>query len=153
MKKVFVLLSLCVAIAACGGGSEKAENKEDSTEASNQVAESRNQEVDTNVTNIGTDRSAGDETASSGASDASKGKDLIAKSDCLSCHRENEKLVGPAYNEVAAKYEDNDKNLDYLAKKIIEGGQGVWGQVPMTPHPAISKDDAKEMAKYVLSLK
>jgi cytochrome c len=153
MKKVFVVLSLCVVIAACGGGSEKAENQEDSTEASNQVAQSRNQEVDTAATNIGTDRAAGDESAASGASDVNKGKDLIAKADCLSCHRDSEKLVGPAYTEVAAKYEDNDKNIDYLAQKIIEGGQGVWGQVPMTPHPAISKDDAKEMARYVLSLK
>lgn len=151
MKKVFVLFSICVAIAACGGGSsDQAENRDDSTEASNQVAEARNQAVDTNATNIGTNRATEDESA---ASDVSKGKDLIAKSDCLSCHRDTEKLVGPAYSEVAEKYEDNDKNLDYLAQKIIEGGQGVWGQVPMTPHPAISKDDAKEMAKYVLSLK
>jgi cytochrome c len=152
MKKVFVLLSFCAAIAACGGGSNTAENQGDSVEASNQVAESRNPEVDTNVNNIGTDRSK-EESAASGTSKAGKGKELIAQSDCLACHKENDKLVGPAYVEVAAKYEDNDKNIDYLATKIIEGGQGVWGQVPMTPHPAISKDDAKEMARYVLSLK
>lgn len=148
MKKTFLILSLCAAIAACGGGSNNsASNDADSAAASDQVAESRNQAVDTNVNNIGT------ESTSGAASGDMKGKELIAKSDCLSCHRENEKLVGPAYTEVAEKYENNDKNLDYLAEKIISGGQGVWGQVPMTPHPALSKDDAREMAKYILSVK
>lgn len=82
-----------------------------------------------------------------------KGKNLIATSDCLACHQIDKKLVGPAYQEVAAKYEFNDKNVDYLAGKIIEGGAGVWGQIPMSPHPDLSRENAKEMAKYVLSLK
>lgn len=82
-----------------------------------------------------------------------KGKNLIATSDCLACHKVDQKLVGPAYEEVAAKYELNDKNVDYLAGKIIEGGAGVWGQIPMSPHPDLSRDNAKEMAKYILSLR
>ncbi len=82
-----------------------------------------------------------------------RGAKLIAFSDCLSCHQENEKLIGPAYTEVAKNYEFNEKNTNYLAGKIINGGKGVWGQVPMTPHPDISMEDAREMAKYILSLR
>ncbi|HXI01410.1 MAG TPA: c-type cytochrome [Sphingobacteriaceae bacterium] len=82
-----------------------------------------------------------------------KGEQLISKSDCLACHKINEQLVGPAYSAVAAKYSNTDANLNYLADKIISGGAGVWGEVPMSPHSALSKADAKEMARYILSLK
>ncbi|WP_214229385.1 c-type cytochrome [Pedobacter sp. B4-66] len=82
-----------------------------------------------------------------------KGEALIAKSDCLACHSKTQKLVGPAYVNVAGKYPATDENIEHLADKIIAGGQGVWGAIPMTPHPGISKDDAKEMVKYILSLK
>lgn len=76
---------------------------------------------------------------------------LITGSDCLSCHKDNEKLVGPSYAEVAAKY--SEKDLELLADKIVNGGSGNWGQVPMAPHPNISKEDAKKMVEYILSLK
>lgn len=87
------------------------------------------------------------------AAQMAKGAKLIMMSDCLSCHRDKEKLVGPSYTDVAQKYEATESNVDYLAGKIIEGGHGVWGQVPMTPHPDISKEDAREMARYILSMK
>jgi cytochrome c len=64
-----------------------------------------------------------------------------------------EKNIGPAYQDVANKYENNDENIALLASKIIKGGSGVWGAIPMTPHPQISEDDAKQMVKYVLLLK
>jgi cytochrome c len=83
----------------------------------------------------------------------SKGEALLAKSDCLACHSKTQKLVGPAYVNVAGKYPATDENIEHLADKIIAGGQGVWGAIPMTPHPGLSKDDAKEMVKYILSLK
>ncbi len=81
------------------------------------------------------------------------GKELISKSDCLACHKEQEKLVGPAYIEVAKKYAITDENINLLANKIINGGSGVWGSIPMTPHPQVSQDDAKSMVKYILNLK
>lgn len=81
------------------------------------------------------------------------GEGLIQKSDCLACHNVSKKIVGPAYKNVAAKYEVTDTNIETLADKIINGGAGVWGAVPMSPHPGISKADAKEMVKYILSLK
>lgn len=80
------------------------------------------------------------------------GKKLIASSDCKTCHQDEKRIVGPSYIEVAKKYEFNDKNLDYLAQKIIQGGKGVWGEIPMISHPDLSEADAKEMARYVLSL-
>jgi cytochrome c len=81
------------------------------------------------------------------------GELLIAKSDCIGCHHKVNKLIGPSYTEIAKKYPKTDKSQTYLAGKIIKGGSGVWGKIPMTPHPKISQADAKLMAKYILSLK
>lgn len=77
---------------------------------------------------------------------------LISGSDCRSCHSDQQKLVGPSYMDVAAKYEANDKNRSYLVSKIKEGGVGVWGQVPMPAHPDLSKEDTGKMVDYILSL-
>jgi cytochrome c len=85
--------------------------------------------------------------------DEQKGKELIAKSDCRTCHKDDSKLVGPAYQDVAAKYTADAATISTLADKVIKGGQGVWGQVPMTPHPTLQKPDVEMMIKYVLSLK
>jgi len=78
---------------------------------------------------------------------------LIAGSDCLTCHKVEEKVTGPSYREVANKYESTDANIEMLAGKVIKGGTGVWGQVPMTPHDSLKLDDAKTMVKYILALK
>ena len=80
------------------------------------------------------------------------GKTLISKSDCLSCHKDDVKLLGPAYVDVAKKYPESAKNIDFLATKIIKGGAGNWGDIPMSPHADLSKADAQEMVKYILSL-
>ncbi len=131
MKKIFVLLTLTGMIAACGGETEKKEEK---------AAE----------TTVATAPPANDLSSNP---DYQKGLELIAKSDCLTCHKTSDKLIGPAYKEVAAKYENNDETIALLAGKIIKGGKGVWGEVPMTPHPQIADADAKQMVKYILLLK
>ncbi|RYY90956.1 MAG: c-type cytochrome [Chitinophagaceae bacterium] len=82
-----------------------------------------------------------------------KGEQLIAGSDCLSCHKDEEQLVGPAYKAVAERYAGKADAVQLLAGKIIKGGSGNWGQTPMTPHPGISQDDAEEMVRYILSKK
>ncbi|MCD8740026.1 c-type cytochrome [Mucilaginibacter roseus] len=84
---------------------------------------------------------------------SAKGGELIKASDCLSCHKEDVKLVGPAYADVAKKYKPTAANIDMLAEKVINGGSGNWGQIPMSPHPNVSKNDAKEMVKYILAVK
>ncbi|PIQ20823.1 MAG: cytochrome c class I, partial [Cytophagales bacterium CG18_big_fil_WC_8_21_14_2_50_42_9] len=81
-----------------------------------------------------------------------KGKNLIAKSDCLSCHKDDVKLLGPAYVDVAKKYDESAKNIDFLSNKIIKGGAGNWGDIPMSPHADLAKADVTEMVKYILSL-
>ncbi|SMC82300.1 c-type cytochrome [Pedobacter nyackensis] len=82
-----------------------------------------------------------------------EGEKLIAKSDCIGCHNKVQKVIGPAYVDIAAKYPLNDENVNHLASKVIEGGKGVWGEIPMTPHASLSKDDAKQMVTYILGLK
>lgn len=88
----------------------------------------------------------------------SKGLELIGASDCTTCHRLHKESagasIGPSYSEVAAKYSPAaDTTVDRLVHKIITGGTGVWGTVPMTPHPALAPADVKEMVTYILSLK
>jgi cytochrome c len=86
--------------------------------------------------------------------DYKAGLALITKSDCLTCHKVDETLTGPPYREVAKKYADMpDTIITHLAKKIISGGTGVWGEIVMLPHPAISQEDAEKMVKYILLLK
>ncbi len=86
------------------------------------------------------------------AADIEAGKALLAKSDCLACHKVDGKLVGPGYIEVAKKYPATEANYDKLAKKIIEGGSGNWGTMAMSPHPTLAPADAKKMVQYILSL-
>ena len=91
------------------------------------------------------------ELVDSTAAGKHEGLVLIEGADCLSCHKTDAKLVGPSYEEVAAKYTAAD--VDMLADKIINGGQGNWGEVPMTPHAGMSKENAKKMVEYILTLK
>lgn len=93
------------------------------------------------------------ETAAPATGAKSEGEKLIAKADCIGCHNKVQKVIGPAYVDIAAKYALNDENVEALAAKVIKGGKGVWGEIPMTPHDALSKEDAKTMVKYILSLK
>lgn len=89
----------------------------------------------------------------SSKADIEQGKNLISKSDCLACHQVQVKVVGPAYSAVADKYPATDANINMLTDKIIKGGSGNWGPIPMTPHPTVPVADAKKMVKYILSLK
>lgn len=81
-----------------------------------------------------------------------QGELLVKASDCKTCHHTINKIIGPAHTDVAKKYDFTEANVKMLAEKIIKGGTGVWGQIPMTAHPDISQADAEKMARYVLSL-
>lgn len=76
---------------------------------------------------------------------------LAKAKNCLTCHAVDKKVVGPAYKEVAKKYTAKDQAM--LAEKVIKGGKGVWGAVPMPPNPSITPDDANKLVKWILSLK
>jgi cytochrome c len=79
---------------------------------------------------------------------------IAKKARCVACHAIDKKMVGPAYRDVAAKYRGDAGAPARLAEKIRQGGSGVWGQVPMMPHPAdrISDDDLKAVVSWVLTL-
>ncbi len=79
------------------------------------------------------------------------GKNLIEKSDCKSCHALDKKSIGPAFQDVSNKYKSDPKAPKYLAKKIVEGGSGVWGETAMVAHPMPEKE-AAEMVRYILGL-
>jgi cytochrome c len=91
--------------------------------------------------------------AATGAANAQSGQDLLQKSGCTACHAVDKKVVGPAYQEVAAKYKGDAGAAAKLAAKVKAGGSGVWGPVPMPPHPQVSDADIKTMIAYILSLK
>ncbi|RZK92490.1 MAG: c-type cytochrome [Pedobacter sp.] len=126
MKKTLLVLSaVALFLGACGGSSENTETKEPATTAA--------------------------PTVSKPAMDP--GELAIVKSDCIGCHNKETKIIGPSYLEIAEKYPSTDENIALLASKIIKGGKGVWGEIPMTPHTKITEDEAKTMVKYILSLK
>jgi len=83
---------------------------------------------------------------------ASIGKSLMNDSDCMACHKEKEKSIGPSYLEVADRYANDPKAPEILANKIINGGAGNWGEGPMAAHPGLSSTETKQMAEYILSL-
>ncbi|OLY92963.1 cytochrome c [Cnuella takakiae] len=143
MKKVLVTLSLITLLVACGSNeAEKGATQESATTA--ETAAPQGEAAQT----TGTEPAVVDLSSNP---DYQAGLALEAKSDCATCHKLDDKLVGPAFREIAAKY--TEKDVDMLADKVINGGAGNWGQVPMTPHPQLSKDDAKTIVKYILLLK
>ncbi|EYC51941.1 cytochrome C' [Hylemonella gracilis str. Niagara R] len=78
---------------------------------------------------------------------------LAQAKNCMACHQVAVKVVGPSYKDVAKKYA-NDKNaLAMLTTKIMKGGSGVWGQIPMPANPQVSEAEAKKLAAWVLSQK
>ena len=135
-KKLVVVLSSAVLMAACGGSGET-------------------KPADTKDTTTSTPAPA---TAAPSTAASDKGLELIGASDCTTCHRLNKEssgaTIGPAYSEVAAKYAPAaDTTIDRLVKKVISGGSGIWGTIPMTPHPALKAEDVKTMVSYIMTLK
>ncbi len=78
---------------------------------------------------------------------------LAQKKNCMACHAVDKKVLGPAYKDVAAKYAKDKKAADMLADKIVKGGKGAWGEVPMPPNPQVSADEAKKLAAWILATK
>ena len=79
--------------------------------------------------------------------------DLAVKKNCLACHYVDKRKYGPSFQQVAAKYADQAKAAEVLARKIRRGGTGVWGEDVMPPQPQVSAAEASTLAKYILSVK
>lgn len=134
MKKLLVILFASALIYSCGNDENKNKTEEPKP-------------ADTVATVPAPSPDGGAATASE------KGLELIGASDCMTCHALDKKIIGPAYIDVAKKYEPTPSVIDTLVVKILKGGTGNWGNIPMTPHPDLPEADAKEMVKYILSLK
>jgi cytochrome c len=133
MKKLIFSFGIILFLISCGGNSGEKKAEGDTPETKTETAET-------------TDLSANP--------DYQKGLGLIAKSDCLTCHKIDEMLTGPSYRDVANKYAGMpDTIITHLAGKIINGGNGVWGETFMTPHSGITQEDAEAMVKYIMLLK
>ena len=129
MRSLFCLALGASLFASCGGKSDKKTGKDKEPPATIQADITKNP-------------------------DYQKGIDLIGQSDCLTCHKIDEKLNGPSYRDVANRYANHpDTIISYLAGKIITGGKGYWGEVYMTPHAGLSQADAEAMVKYIMLLK
>jgi len=79
--------------------------------------------------------------------------ELAQQKTCMACHSIDRKVVGPAYKDVAAKYAGQKDAAAMLAEKIVKGGVGVWGPVPMPANPKVSAAEARQLANWILSLK
>ena len=129
MKKTFIMIAALGLLTACGG-----DDKGKNGTTSEQKSEKTEGDLSDNPV-------------------YQKALTIIENSDCRTCHLIEEKNIGPAWRDVANKYADSANAVEYLSHKIINGGSGVWGQVPMAAHPTMSQEDAETLAKYVLLLK
>lgn len=84
--------------------------------------------------------------------EAVSASDLAQSSGCMGCHQVAAKVVGPSYNEVAAKYKGDVAALEMLVKKVRNGGTGTWGQVPMPPNAHVSEANVRSIVEWVLAL-
>lgn len=144
MKRIVLLIAIAGFIfTACG--SKQEEKKEGNEEA------------------YGEHEIAGSDDASSSPAAAeaepvplqdliAQGEALINSSDCKTCHTVENRIVGPSYNDVAGKYSFNKENVAMLSEKVITGGAGNWGEIPMTAHVNLAKADSEKMVYYILSL-
>ena len=84
---------------------------------------------------------------------ANDGEALVKKNGCMACHALQSKMVGPAFKDIAVKYQGDANAVAVLSSKVLNGSAGVWGQLPMPPHKGrVTDDQVKAMINYVLSI-
>jgi cytochrome c len=86
------------------------------------------------------------------AAHADSAEQLAKSKSCFACHATAKKLVGPSFKDVAAKYKNDKGAEDKLVLKILQGGSGVWGAVPMPPNQ-VSDAEAHQLVRWVLAQK
>jgi cytochrome c len=131
-NNLVLVLSTALFLAACGNNSGQAKSAETKDTASSTATPAA-------------------------AAAADKGLELIGSNDCTACHSVRKGQgpnTGPAYEDVAAKYNPAaDSTVNRIIKKIKDGGNGLWGSNLMTPHPAVKDEDIRTMVNYILSIK
>jgi len=126
-------------VAGCGGNSTNRESSADTVL------------VDSDAGTKTADSAAENPNTISIMTSSDEGAELIVKNDCRNCHKEREKLIGPAFSEIGKRYGHYDINS--LAAKIIKGGSGHWGDASMSPHPSLSMPDARVIVRFILKYK
>ena len=150
MKKVFALLAVAAAffIASCGN-----QNGDDTNKVNNDSGQVNDQTGNLPPANDSFANSIpSGNAADANAAPTTRGSSLIASNNCKTCHNIQGKNIGPSYQMIADKYGNSEAMADELSLKIIKGGSGRWGQVAMPPHQDVSTEDARDMARYILSL-
>jgi cytochrome c len=79
--------------------------------------------------------------------------DFAQKKNCMACHAVDKKVLGPAFKDIAAKYAGQKDAADKLAEKVVKGGTGVWGNIPMPANPQVTDAEAKQLVGWILTLK
>lgn len=77
--------------------------------------------------------------------------DLAKSKNCVACHHIERKMIGPAYKAMAERYGKDESVIKLLSEKIVKGGGGNWGQLPMPPQPTVSPEEAETLVKWILS--
>ena len=77
--------------------------------------------------------------------------DLVKSKNCVACHHLERKMIGPAFKAVAERYGKDESAIKVLSEKIVAGGTGNWGQMPMPPQPGVSPEEAEVLVKWILS--
>lgn len=80
-------------------------------------------------------------------------QELAQKKACMACHQIDKKVVGPSYLDVAKKYKGQKDAEAKLVQKVLKGGGGVWGTMPMPANPQVNEAEAKQLVKWILSVK
>ncbi|MET0571431.1 MAG: c-type cytochrome [Pedobacter agri] len=80
------------------------------------------------------------------------GKTLILKSDCSTCQKDSAASIGPAFDQIAARYKTDPKAIDYLASKVDSGSHGIWGKVPMPAHANMKDAEVKKITEWIMTL-
>jgi cytochrome c len=78
--------------------------------------------------------------------------ELAKSKNCVACHSVERKMIGPAYKAVAERYAKDESAIKVLSEKVVNGGGGNWGPMPMPPQPGVSPEDAEALVKWILSL-
>jgi len=77
--------------------------------------------------------------------------ELARSKNCVACHSVERKMIGPSYKAIAERYAKDESAIRLLSEKIVQGGGGNWGQLPMPPQPGVSPEEAESLAKWILS--
>jgi cytochrome c len=128
------------------------QDKEDGSLASGEIVP-REVLVTVDVADMGTDLTLlAQDQEKSASLYLHPGQQYISQSDCLSCHQERAKSIGPSWLQIADRYKGREEALDALTQKVIGGGSGNWGQAAMSAHPQLKKEEVAEMVKYILAI-